>query len=48
MALVAVVARTGPVGVDVERMKPGRPVERIARRMFAPAEAAALETLDAA
>lgn len=40
VAFVAV-SGAGPVGVDVERMKPGRPVERIARRL-APDEAAAL------
>ena len=40
-ALVAV-SRDRPVGVDVERVKPGRAVSRIARRRFAPDEAAAL------
>ena len=40
-ALVAV-SRDRPVGIDVERVKPGRAVERIARRRFAPAESAAL------
>jgi 4'-phosphopantetheinyl transferase len=35
-----------PVGVDVERVKPGRAVDRIARRRFAPAEKAALARLD--
>jgi 4'-phosphopantetheinyl transferase len=40
-ALVAV-SRDRPVGVDVERVKPRRAVDRIARRRFAPAEAAAL------
>jgi 4'-phosphopantetheinyl transferase len=40
-ALLAV-SRDRPVGVDVERVKPGRAVDRIARRRFAPAEAAAL------
>jgi 4'-phosphopantetheinyl transferase len=44
---VAVVAVTsgGPVGLDVERIDPRRPVERLARRWFAPAESAALEAL---
>ncbi len=40
-AIVAV-SRDRPVGVDLERIKPGRAVDRIARRRFAPAEAAAL------
>lgn len=40
VALVAVSA-AGPVGVDIERVKPGRAVERIARRL-ARDEAAAL------
>ena len=40
-ALVAV-SRERPVGVDIERMKPRRAVDRIARRMFAADEAAAL------
>lgn len=40
-AFVAV-SRDRPVGVDVERVKPGRAVDRIAQRKFAPAEAAAL------
>ena len=40
-AFVAV-SRDRPVGVDVERVKPGRAVDRIARRRFAPAEVAAL------
>jgi 4'-phosphopantetheinyl transferase len=44
VALVAV-APDRPVGVDVEWMKPARPVERIARRMFAADEIDALETL---
>ena len=39
-------SRDRPVGVDVERVKPGRAVERIARRRFAPAEAAALARRD--
>lgn len=39
---VIAVSRDRPVGVDVERVKPGRVVDRIAQRMFAPAEAAAL------
>ena len=43
-ALVAV-SRTGPVGVDVERFDPRRPVRRIARRWFAPAEVAVLDRL---
>jgi 4'-phosphopantetheinyl transferase len=37
-ALVAVCER-GPVGVDIERINEGRPMERIAARMFAPDEA---------
>ena len=41
LAFVAV-SRGGPVGVDVQRVKPGRAVERIARRRFARDEAAAL------
>ncbi len=41
IALVAV-SRAGPVGVDVERIRPGRAVARIARSRFAPAERAAL------
>ncbi len=44
VALVAV-AQDHPVGVDVERIRVGRPVERIARRMFAEDEIAALESL---
>jgi 4'-phosphopantetheinyl transferase len=40
-ALVAV-SRERPVGVDIERVKQGRAVERIARRLFAADEAAAL------
>lgn len=40
-ALVAV-SRDRPVGVDLERIKPGRAVDRIARRRFTSAEAAAL------
>ena len=46
-ALVAV-SRDRPVGIDVERVKPGRAVECIARRRFAPAEYAALYRLAAA
>jgi 4'-phosphopantetheinyl transferase len=41
VALVAV-SRHRPVGVDVERVKPGRATDRIACRRFAPDEAAAL------
>ena len=41
VALVAV-SRSGPVGVDVERVKPGRATDRIARRRFAGDEAEAL------
>jgi len=41
VALVAV-ARRMPVGVDVQRVKPGRATERIARRRFARDEAEAL------
>ena len=37
-ALVAVRGQ-GPVGVDIEQIKPGRPMDRIAARMFSPAEA---------
>jgi 4'-phosphopantetheinyl transferase len=44
-ALVAV-SRRGPLGVDVERLKPGRAIDRIARRRFAPAEVAAIAGLD--
>jgi 4'-phosphopantetheinyl transferase len=40
-ALVAV-SRERPVGVDIERVKHGRAVDRIARRLFAADEAAAL------
>jgi 4'-phosphopantetheinyl transferase len=36
-----------PVGVDVERIDPRRPAERLARRWFAPAESAAVAALDA-
>ena len=43
-ALVAV-SRDCPVGVDIERVKPGRAVERIARRRFAPPEYATLARL---
>jgi 4'-phosphopantetheinyl transferase len=44
---IAVVAVTSgrPVGVDVEGVDPRRPVERLARRWFAPTEAAALAAL---
>ena len=44
-ALVAV-SRDRPVGVDVERVNPGRAFERIASRRFAPAETAALGRCD--
>jgi 4'-phosphopantetheinyl transferase len=40
-ALIAV-SRDRPVGVDIERVKPGRAAERIAGSRFAPAETAAL------
>ena len=43
-ALVAV-SRDRPVGVDVELVKPGRAVDRIARRRFAPLERASLARL---
>jgi 4'-phosphopantetheinyl transferase len=36
-ALVAVRGQ-GPVGVDIEQIKPGRPTKRIAARMFSPEE----------
>jgi 4'-phosphopantetheinyl transferase len=45
VVLVAV-SRDRPLGVDVERVKPGRAVDRIARHKFAPAENAALARLD--
>ena len=44
LALVAV-APDCLVGIDVEHLRPARPVERIARRMFSRAEAAALEAV---
>jgi len=44
LALVAV-SPDRPVGVDVEWMRPARPVERIAQRMFAAEELSALEAL---
>jgi len=43
-ALVAV-SRERPVGIDLERVKPRRAVERVARRRFAGDEAAALARL---
>ena len=46
LALVAVTPDR-PVGVDVEWMRPARPVARIARRMFADDELSALEALPA-
>ena len=42
-ALVAV-SRQGPVGVDIERIKAGRPMERIAARMFSAEETARAAT----
>ena len=39
------VARPGPVGVDVEEERPGRPFARLARRCFAPEERRAWEAL---
>jgi len=42
-ALVAL--SRGPVGVDIERIKPLRPVHQLARRFFAPAEATDLGCL---
>jgi len=36
-ALLAV-SRRGPIGVDIEAARPGRPFRRLARRFFAPAE----------
>jgi 4'-phosphopantetheinyl transferase len=44
-ALLAV-ARTGELGVDIERIRPERADLRFARRYFHPAETAALEALD--
>jgi 4'-phosphopantetheinyl transferase len=36
--IVAAAARRGPVGVDVEFLRPNRPLERLSRRFFAPEE----------
>lgn len=46
-ALVAV-SGDRPVGVDIERVRPDRAVERLARRWLARDETAAIETLDSA
>ena len=41
-------SRGGPVGVDIELIKEHRPLLKLARRFFAPDEAAAIEAMDSA
>lgn len=45
---VVVVCRRGPVGVDIEALRPSRPFRRLADRFFAPPEADWLASLPAA